>query len=388
MDAKNEVLRSKSDEAGKEHFYERVLHDLDQLVGASHRVDVAINSGQPADIKDLNLISSLRSQFLHKDNLGELSAFFSGVTHACFDVDGTITREGFTNLPEDTIEAFRLLQSVGVEITVGPTGKPLKEIEPLLNSIPSDVKVGVIYEKGSFRLDETGVPQLLLMSEDERVAMNELSALFYGDKRDLNGEFGFTPIARRIKEQFGVEIVPAGSGEHTNLSFDVLQGGSRIDWWNFTNEDRKALKLSAKNHQSLFESIEGELRLQIGRCIDQHSKRVPQLNTIRNFRYVDLGQGNIEITAPSVEKDRAVEAYIVGAPNARVVVVGDSKNDMAMLALNRNANVHSCLVLHGPQAKALVPLVDSVVFGEANAARVIYEIVTAKRPVPIPRVEQ
>ena len=298
----------------------------------------------------------------------QLAAELSRVTRVYMDIDGTAVREGETTFDAATIEVFRRANAAGIELCVGPTGKPFAEALPLWRSLPPDVLVDVIIEKGAYRLHRLPNGEMekryLLASPQDEAAVATLRRAFYPDPSVAED----SSIGAKLEREFGVVIVPAGSGKHEAvLSFDVLKGGSSRDFESFSNAQRRELKVA---NAHLLE-----------RVLERFTQLVAEANIegLNGPRIVHLGNGNIELAPASVEKHLAIKADLAARPSTMSAVVGDSKNDEPMLRLSRDReDVHGCLVLHRETAAPLIALVDTVVTGEANVAAFIERILASK----------
>jgi HAD superfamily hydrolase (TIGR01484 family) len=289
----------------------------------------------------------------------------SKVERVYLDLDGTTVTEGAVSLPPGALDAFRMLRDVGVSICLGPTGKPLAEVEPLLVSIPQDIQVDVLFEKGAYRSHSTtrGAERFLVTLADEAL-MSSLRASFYS-RVELNESDG---IAGAIEQEFGVGIVPAGSGEHQALiSFDLVS----LESGRLPSCEDAATRRSRKIFDThISAAIAARLRalLQSMARIDSSAVDI-----------VDLKNGNIELAPRGVGKAEAIRRDLESRGSLNIALAGDSYNDAEMLGLaTQMGNVQGCLVLFRESSVPLTQLVQCVVFGEANVARYLEVIVAAR----------
>jgi hypothetical protein len=231
--------------------------------------------------------------------------------------------------------------------------------------------VDIIYEKGAYRLRRGAgglqTVEHLLVTPSEEASIARLRQGFYSGGEPVPP----SSIGVSLEREFGVVLVPSGSGTHAAiLSFDVLKAGSSREFQSFTPEQRKALKVSDAATLSAIEQ----------RCTELvHNSGIVGLE---DARVVHLGNGNIEVAPRSVEKHLAISADIAQRAGIKVAVAGDSFNDKPMFELSQtNPDVHACLVLYREASLPLTALVQSLVFGEANAEQFLRRIIAAKEIV-------
>ncbi|MCB0331300.1 MAG: HAD hydrolase family protein [Bdellovibrionales bacterium] len=313
-------------------------------------------------------------EFLSREDHATTTKALRQIRRVYMDIDGTAVPEGATSFSDETIESFRRATRAGIELTVGPTGKPFEEAAPLWESLPTDIPVDVIIEKGAYRMhrDEQGsmTKVYLLASPEEEQAIAQLKAKFYPTA-------GMPSIGGKLEEEFGIVIVPAGSGAHQAvLSFDVLKVGSGRDFQNWSLHERNEKKVT---DQALLALVEDRFRELVSKA---------NIAALDKARIIHLGNGNIELAPEKVEKHLAIRQDILDRGEDAIAVVGDSGNDRPMLELaGQGGSISGCLILHREKAIELAPLVDFIVTGEAQVGVFLDQIVQAKAANGLPDLD-
>lgn len=291
--------------------------------------------------------SDIYSLGLAVDDLRER---FASTDHIFTDADGTVVMEGATTFMPGYNEYFQQLHQRGIGVTV-VTGKPAEEALGLMSSLPADSHVQFLCEKGAYTLSRDGsggtTRQFILSSEASEREVAALRAEFFAQADTLaqqasNGE-------QRV--WFGL----GGSGAHRSvLSIDLFATQPPANYLELIGAERDALKLT---DETLLQAAE--------QVIEQFVQaRHPGWNVVH------MGNANTEICPSAIEKDAAILQTPEFAAARTVQVWGDSMNDRAMFGL-RSAHpgkVLAGLVLHREKGKALIPEVDMLAYGMANAA--------------------
>ncbi len=297
------------------------------------------------DEQSNQLINSLS----HSDS--ELSELFTGTTAVFTDADGTIVQEGTTDLSETYYRAITELSSKGVFFTV-VTGKPLAEVSRLINSIPFDVPLHFLCEKGAYMVsksNESFKKIFVLSSEADEVAITELKQTFIEHMPSLQKQFNDDNNQQRV--WFGW----SGRGEHKSIvSIDIYGVEPPSNYLEIVGPQRDSLKL---NDPILLGEVE--------RAIEQF---VWQYHP--DWHVVHLGNGNTDIAPNGIEKDLAIEQTQQFTSANIVQLWGDTMNDLAMFRLKDKYpnKVIAGLVLHREKGKELLAHVDMTTYGMANSA--------------------
>ena len=281
---------------------------------------------------------------LCRTNSGEdMTAVLNNVDCIFSDVDGTLTLEGATVLPNRAIEYLGRLRDAGVSVVL-VSGKPHEEIASLLQTLPLELHVSALYEKGAYRSDVDATGQ---WSNTYLLGTPELEQTAAALRRRM-------PEIWRNIQNGHIERISfgwAGSGKHHSLlSIDVFTGDVPERYELLTGVDRDRQKLK---DAGLLSRIEAELRA----YVDTHCP---------GWIVVHLGNANFEIAPPGMEKDIAVRQTSEFKKARSILVLGDSGNDRSMFALRQKPKVVSGLVLHSPAAAELAEVVDFITFGMAN----------------------
>lgn len=292
--------------------------------------------------------------------LGE--SIFLDIDHIFTDADGTVVSEGATVLDPRKATLIRQLHDKGIATTI-ITGKPYDEVERLHSSLPDDLPISFIYEKGAYELhfgsDGRPVQEYLLSSKELEEAVMRLKQEFMLFSKQLIERYGGSDDAPRLG--FGL----AGSGGHRSiLSIDIFSSTPPDDYLGLIGPNREALKLTDK-------SLWGELLADITTFVRD---RQPSWNVI------DLGNGNIDITPDVIEKDTAIAANKSFQESRKVLVLGDTENDRAMFRLRQRfgQKVIAGLVYHRERALALLDDVDIVSVGMANADPILTAVLATR----------
>ena len=280
------------------------------------------------------------------------------VDHIFADADGTIVNEGTEAFLPDKIELIQQLARLGVGITI-VTGKPLAEVVPLRQSLPNEVPINFICEKGAYdvHFDTTGAwREFILSSAEQEQSVAELREQFTDFGKQLVNKYGSDKLG------FGW----GGSGEHKSaLSIDLFAGKPPKDYLTLRGGERNALKLK---DASLIEQVEQAIT-------NWAQEQRP------DWRIVHLGNANIEITPAGIGKSEAIiESAEFGAAR-KVLILGDSFNDRGMFNLRRKftARTLNSLVIHRKTSLPLVDLADFVTFGMANGNPILQATLAAHK---------
>jgi len=280
------------------------------------------------------------------------------VDHIFADADGTIVNEGTEAFLPDKIELIQQLARLGVGITI-VTGKPLAEVVPLRQSLPNEVPINFICEKGAYdvHFDTTGAwREFILSSAEQEQSVAELREQFTDFGKQLVNKYGSDKLG------FGW----GGSGEHKSaLSIDLFAGRPPKDYLTLRGAERNALKLK---DASLIEQVEQAIA-------NWAQEQWP------DWRIVHLGNANTEITPKGIGKSEAIiESAEFGAAR-KVLILGDSFNDRGMFNLRRKftARTLNSLVIHRKTSLPLVDLADFVTFGMANGNPILQATLAAHK---------
>lgn len=282
-------------------------------------------------------------------------AELSLVDHVFSDADGTIVVDGTTSFSTEKIELFRQLQSRGIGITV-VTGKPLTEVAGLQASLPADVSLNFLCEKGAYlaSFDKNGAHKKYVLSS--AALETEVAAL----KRLV-----FTELAPKLEHKYGVYCGLSGSGAHTSvLGIDLFS------------------ERPPENYLELIGEARDRIKLQDQAAINQCEQAIADFVRERHpdWRVVHMGNANTEIAPGPIEKNEAIKRTHEFQKARRVLVLGDSNNDRAMFALNSEAQSKTLahLVVSRPASGGLIDLVDSATLGMAHADPILAALIDAR----------
>lgn len=264
------------------------------------------------------------------------------------DVDGTVVSEGATALPKRMIDCMRHLAEAGICLTL-VSGKPYEEVVPLLEQLPLDLAVPMLYEKGAYLL--------------ERAANGSLQQSYVCGSKRLEAELTdvrqqFLAFQQQLQRTYsqengrqGISFGWAGTGTHRSLlSIDIFAGSRPEAYQSLVGVDRDDYKL---HDPRLLAAIITDIETFIA-------------SHLPGWHVVNLGNANIEISPASVEKDLAIKQTATFQRAQGVLVLGDSGNDQAMFALHGLPKVLAGLVLHDISEASLMADVDFITFGMAN----------------------
>jgi HAD superfamily hydrolase (TIGR01484 family) len=279
----------------------------------------------------------------------ELLAIFKDVDCIFTDADGTVVEEGHPTFPPIYAEYVQKLADVGVK-TILITGKPHTEIMKLVDTLPADLPLSIMYEKGSYFLeaDENGDMQkhYLLSSPELEADVLALRNTLLAEKSEIENKYLDTQGMPRVT------IGWSGAGAHESLlSLDIMNGTPPENYTELIGTPREAMKLQ---DPELLAQVEADLQA----FVDKHRP---------GWRLVHIGNSNSEIAPGPIEKDIAIERMEEFQKAKGVLVWGDSNNDLKMFNMRQNPKVHAALVLHRERSLGLVDEVDFVSFGMANA---------------------
>src|SRR6185312_13849076 len=234
-------------------------------------------------------------------NAGSITRSLQRIDTIFSDLDGTLIYEGASAFSPILISYVRRLQDAGMRITF-VSGRPYYEIMPLMNTLPSGLTIGVLYEKGAYQLlpekDGAYAQKILLGSH----GVEQLVAHVRGQ---------FLVWQRSIEEKYNAHNLWfgwAGSGTQKSvLSIDVFAGHTPKDYASFMGSERDALKLK---DVSLLKRIEQELAAFVHLSCS-------------GWQLVNLGNGNFEIAPPGLEKDKAIQQTPEFKHAKGVLVLGD-----------------------------------------------------------------
>ena len=277
------------------------------------------------------------------------------------DVDGTLVELGHNTLSEKYITMLQTLSDSGVKTTL-VTGKPLSEITRLVSSLPPSLSLRIIYEKGSYFLepDQTGIlkKHYLLSSPELEASIQNLKQASVAFIVEVETKYRDTSGQPLVKIGWG------GDGTHESiLSFDILKAGAPKNYLDIKGYEREALKVS---DEKLLAQVTTDLREFI-------TKQRP------DWRFVDLGNGNIEVAPGPIEKDEAILSLPDFANYKGILLLGDSPNDSKMFELRRLENAWAGLVLHSPKTTSLCEHVDFVTFGMGNALPLLKTCIQSRK---------
>lgn len=275
---------------------------------------------------------------------------YTGIDTVFSDADGTVVEEGATRFSDDMIKAIGNLAHVGVGLVI-VTGKPFTEARGLAESLPPSLSAQFIIEKGAYVIERNRDGSIsrrnLLTTDDLTHAVSELKGTFLEKKTAIESQF-------KDAVPGGVFLGRGGQGTHESImSVDVLHGNAPDDYLSTSGKERDAIKVT---NQDLLVSIEQQMLA----FVETHAP---------GWRCVNLGNGNFEISPGIIEKDLAIQTLHAYRGSQGALLLGDSNNDEAMLSL-RQIDEHprrAGLVLHRLAALSLVPHVDTISFGMANA---------------------
>ena len=281
----------------------------------------------------------------------------SQVDHIFADADGTIVDEGTEAFLPDKIELFKQLAKFSIGITV-VTGKPLAEAAPLRQSLPAEVPLNIICEKGAYdvHFDTTGAwREFILSSAEQEQTVAELREKFMDFSKQLIATYGSDKLG------FGW----GGSGEHKSaLSIDLFAGQPPKDYLKLRGKDRDAIKLQ---DPTLIQKVEKD----IADWAHQHQPA---------WRVIHVGNANTEINPGTISKSEAiVESAEFGAAR-KVLLLGDSPLDKEMFSLRDKftGKAITGLVLHRKASLPLVDMADFVAFGMANCNPILQAVIDNK----------
>lgn len=293
-----------------------------------------------------------QEEILHVDNK---PVDFTKIDHIFADADGTIVDDGATKFSEKKIKLFRALSERGIALTV-VTGKPLAEVRKLQSSLRSEVPIQFLCEKGAYLavFDETGEHKKFILSSAElEASVAHLKQLFFDE------------FAPQMTKKHGVHFGLSGSGMHTSvLGVDMFASPPPENYLDLIGEVREALKITDPKRIS---AIEQEITSYI------HSIR-PEWNVVH------IGGANTEIAPPAIEKDKGIMSTDAYHLARHALVLGDSWNDRAMLAMSHTypAKISAGLVVFRETALPLANEVDFVMFGMANSDPIFEALIDAR----------
>lgn len=283
-------------------------------------------------------------------------AALSQVDHIFTDADGTIVQEGAEQFLPDKIDCITKITQCGIGVTV-VTGKPIAEAAPLRQTLPPNVPISFICEKGAYSVhfDQTGAWREFILSSAEQEA----------SVADLREQFN--DFSKQLVKEHGAHVLGfgwGGSGEHKSaLSIDIFSGAPPKGYLALRGAKRDAIKLK-----------DPVLLAQVEQAItDWAHKNRP------GWRVVHLGNANTEITPEGTSKSEAIiESSEFGAARS-VLLLGDSLNDREMFSLRKtfNGKAHTGLVLHRTASLPLVDNADFVTFGMANCNPLLHAVIHA-----------
>lgn len=288
----------------------------------------------------------------------QILASLAQVDHIFSDADGTITGEGAEEFTPDKIELIEQLTRLGVGITI-VTGKPLAEVAPLRKTMPADLPISFICEKGAYdvHFDKSGAwREFILSSAEQEQAVAELRSKFAAFSQQLINQYG----SNRLGFGWG------GSGEHKSvLSIDIFAGPPPKNYLALRGADREVLKLK---DPVLLNHVEHAI-----------TAWVKELQP--GWRVVHIGNANTEITPGGIGKSEAIIESAEFADARKVLLLGDSFNDHAMFTLRDkfSSKVLTGLVLHRAASLPLVEQADFVTFGMANSNPILQAVIHARK---------
>ncbi len=287
----------------------------------------------------------------------EVIEILSQVDHIFADADGTLVSDGAEIFTTDKIKLIRQLTSLGVGITI-VTGKPFAEVVPLRQTLPADIPISFICEKGAYSVHfgTTGAwREFILSSAAQERSVAELREQFV--------VFGGALIKKYGSDKLGFGW--GGSGEHKSvISIDIFAGQPPQNYLSLRGKERDAHKLQ---DTGLIKRVEHDIKQWVS---DQQP----------DWRIVHIGNANTEISPGSIGKSEAiVESAEFGAAR-KVLILGDSSNDRGMFALRGTfpGKVLTGLVLHRKASLPLVDNADFITFGMANSNPILNAIVYAR----------
>ena len=287
--------------------------------------------------------------------IGDKTISLDQIDHIFTDADGTIVTDGATAFSPQKISFLRDLSKARVGVTL-VTGKPYDEVRQLRDSLPDDVPLEVLCEKGAYLAKfEDG--------EEERELI--LSSLELEDEVATLKQHFFETIAPDLTARHGVYFGLSGSGKHRSvLGIDFFAAKPPANYLELIGEQRDALKITDSN---VIQCVEDEI-----------AARVRSLHP--DWRVVHLGGSNTEIAPGPIEKDLAIQKTADYHDARQVLILGDSRNDQSMFRLSRSHadKVTAGLVVARESALPLIDDVDLVVFGGANTDPILQAVIDAR----------
>jgi len=277
------------------------------------------------------------------------------IDHIFSDADGTIVRDGAVAFDQDKVELLRRLHEAGVGVTV-VTGKPYAEVAKLRGSLPEDIPLSFICEKGAYLaiFDEGAIEREFILSTPElEQQVAELKERFFAE---------FAPY---VTEKYGVHFALSGSGTHRSLlGIDQFASPPPDDYLDRIGDAREVLKVTDKQKIA---AVEAEIAAFVASIHPE-------------WRVVHMGGANTEIAPGPIEKDKGIERTSEYHEARQVMVLGDSWNDHAMLKLSsaHPDKASAGLVVFRETAIPLANDADFVTIGMANTNPILEAILDAR----------
>lgn len=274
------------------------------------------------------------------------------------DLDGTLLMPGPDSRFDDyTLRMLRLILDNGGEVTF-LTGKPLVEVERLIESMPDDIRdrVSILYEKGAYRYTKANPMERLLTTEAAETTMTALKEECFAEWKQI------------IQTEHNVILSPAGSGAHKSvLSIDL---------------DKPDAVLAPDDPERMSAKIDPKDTTTIQAVIATLQRLIASKPRTLDLHITDLGNANLEIEITDIEKGAAV-ARLEHDKNAddhgRALVMDDSGNGQQMFAAGRFLpHVTNALVYHDTTPETMAQLADIAVTGKAQGALLLQKVAEAK----------
>lgn len=271
------------------------------------------------------------------------------------DLDGTSLEQGATEFPPGFCDKLRLLHRAGVNV-IAVTGKPETEIRALMNTVPGDIPLSFIFERGGYRIERA--------SGESKPAKRLLLANAFTEETaaTLKKEILLGETKQSLERRHGIRIVPAGDGRHQSLiSIDILRADAPEK---YEEEPRFDLKVQDRD---LLEAV----RMNIVAFLR---------GAAPHWELTDLGNANFELHHRDQTKENGIvsTAEFQSSTGMRMVV-DDSANGRGMLRMkHEHPRMMSGVVYNRHTAPEIVELADVAVAGEATVDVLLQQIIDAK----------
>lgn len=282
----------------------------------------------------------------------ETFAFLTNVDDVFCDLDDTLLLSGTNELGTEVCDEIRALNNREKTVYF-VTGKPLEEIQRVINSVPPDLKIKIMLEKGAYYI-ETGPG-----ASREPVLLLTTQRIVEGIAK-LRHDF-FSELVPKLQTKYPIEIGFAGMGTHRSiLSIDIYKPGLPGNYLQLTGKERDELKIPGEELRTkIFDEICGWYRRWA------HAYGAPEF---ANPVAIDLNNANFEFTAHEIEKDIAIATARRKTGNRVAAYLGDSRNDAKAFALSTtDPSIRACLVCNAATPlDELLPFATLIVPGRAT----------------------